>query len=98
MVGVLSISGNISTDCDEVIYLMKKLGINGDVTCNKTILDGNVENGCRIRIASSYMEHTKLLWKTIQENLGLTCAHVNISESKDGCVFDVFRESLCPGK
>ena len=59
MVAVLSISGsNIMNDCSEVILLMKTLGINGDVTSNKTILDGNLENGCRIYVASKNREDT----------------------------------------
>lgn len=99
MVAVLSISGsNIMNDCSEVILLMKTLGINGDVTSNKTILDGNLENGCRIYVASKNREDTRQLWKSLSKSLGLICAHVKFSEHQDGCVFDIFRESLCPGK
>ncbi len=99
MVGILSISGNLSSNCDEVILLMKTLCINGDVTPNKTIIDGNIENGCRIYVSSKDIyKNTKLLWKNISNNYGLTCAHVKFSEHQDGCVFDVFRKSQCPGK
>ncbi len=97
MVGILSISGDkISENCCEVILLMKSLGINGDITPNKTILDGNIENGCRIYIASKSKENTRVLWNSIANSMGVSCAHVKFSEHQDGCVFDVFRESLCP--
>ena len=73
------------------------MSIDGDVTANQTILDANVEKGCRILICKN--KDAERLWNRLQFDLGLTCAHISISEEvRSGCVMDVFRKSLCTGK
>jgi hypothetical protein len=97
--GQLSISGKaLLSDCSEVVTLMKRLGINGDVTPNQTVLDGSIEQGCRILVASKDpKENVKKLWTNLQDQFGLTCAHVDLLSHESGCVFDVYRKSSCPG-
>lgn len=100
MVATLSISGaHITPQCDETVRLMRSLGIHGDVTPNRTILDGTEERGCRIVIASRpHRENAEKLWTALRATLNLRCAHVSLQgEVQSGCAMDVFRESLCSG-
>ena len=94
----LSISSpTLDADCANVIELMKKCGFTGRITPNKTILpNGFVENGCEIILAEKCEHAPKVLWKHAQDNFGLTCAHVESRHYVSGCVFDVFRQSICP--
>lgn len=100
MVATLSVSSHDFTPtCAEVTSLMKTLGINGDVTANTTVLDGLVEVGCRVRIASSSPKRdAATLWQRMRDRHALTCAHLSVGgDIQSGCVLDVLRPSLCPG-
>lgn len=100
MVTTLSISSTyFSDDCNEIIAQMKRLGFIGDVSCNKTIIDNKVENGCRVMVTGEQSKHhAKLLWFQLKSIYNLSCAHVKVEhKNESGCVFDVFRESDCPG-
>ena len=101
MVATLSISGKrVDKDCSNVLAVMKRLGITGDVTPNISLVDGDRENGCRILIASQpFKQKAEILWKEMQREADLTCAHVSVrNDTEEGCVLDVFRPSICPGK
>jgi hypothetical protein len=100
MVAHLAISSPlVASDCSDVIRMMKKLGISGDVTPNVTILDGDLENGCKIVVASApHREKARILWDALRTPLGLTCAHVRVESRVEGCVLDVFRPSACTGQ
>lgn len=95
----LSISGGgLTSDCLEVVSLLRNLRINGHVTFNKTVLDGRIENGCVALISSEPVSENALkVWRGAKATLALQCAHVEIEQRSSGCVFDVFRASLCPG-
>lgn len=96
MMGVLSISGE-RVSCERVAELMHALGIHGDVTRNVTVLDGQMEPGCRVRVVSDPERKTEVLWNAARREFGLKCAHVKLSKYQSGCVFDVYRSSNCPG-
>lgn len=101
MSSILSISGRfISEDCENVISILKKFNINGFSIPNKTVIDGKVENGCQIHIFQKPLKkNTKIIWEECKEKLELTCAHVKIINAEEnGCILDVFRPSVCPGK
>ena len=98
MVVTLSLSGAKMNGCEEVISKMLALGISGDATLNTTVLDGVLEQGCRVRVASQpQKEHAKRLWEAIRTRCELTCGHVSIDDATNGCALDVFRPSACPG-
>lgn len=97
----LSVSGDmLERDCGNVLEALCRLGINGDVTPNRTILDGMVEHGCRVVLASRKKEDVKRLWTDLRKRCALTCAHVRLQESDvmEGCVLDAIAPSKCPGK
>ena len=72
--GTIAISGgSISHDCIEVAGLMRFLRINGDVTKNISVLDGEIEHGCRIRVAEPAQQNIKLLCGKIQTLLEPDC-------------------------
>ena len=98
MVVTLSVSGRgLRSDCGDVVEMMRQSGICGDVTCNATVLDGAIEPGCRINVVTR--GGAERLWGLLQRSANLTCAHVRTtSDDPSGCVLDVFRPSLCPGK
>lgn len=89
--------GTLSERCGEVAVLMRELGIDGDVTANKTVLDGRFENGCQARVVGQKAKQDAWrLWKRLEAVCGLRCAHVDVQSHASGCVFDVYRESACP--
>lgn len=99
MVGILSVSGKMDSECKNIIDSMVKLNLCGDVTPNKSIYDGTVENGCRIMIVGKNEEtDVTRLWYDIRETHNFTCAHVEFKKSVSGCVFDVFGVSRCPSQ
>ena len=78
---------------------MKTSGICGDVTENVTIVDNNVELGCRIVLASENAKiHVERIWNHVSKESNLTCAHVTEGEVTSGCVLDFISPSKCPGK
>ena len=98
MVGILSLSGR-GLACADVVNAMIKLGINGDVTQNVSVVDGIEESGCRVAIATvPYKESVRSLWTHISHTSTLTCAHVRIDDVFSGCVLDYLRPSQCSGK
>ena len=101
MVAILSMSSSsFSKDCKEVISAMKALGMSGDVSCNTSLVDGGVEQGCRVVLASSNeTKDVASLWLRIRQIHNVTCAHAKIEkDAVSGCILDIIRPSLCPGK
>lgn len=102
MSAVLSVSSStgLRSDCAEVVEAMRSLGIAGDVTPNVTVVDGVFERGCRVVVASRPAKaHAQALWEALRARHALTCAHVTLTgEVQSGCVLDVFRPSVCPGR
>lgn len=101
MVATLSVSGpQLHVDCSNVMRAMKSLGIAGDVTPNRTLVDGDEEPGCRVVIASRpSKEHAARLWERLRTECELTCAHLSVRDDvSEGCVLDVLRPSRCPGR
>ena len=99
MVGVLSVSGEVDSECRGIIESMKKLNLCGDVTPNKSIYKKVVENGCRIIVVGKNEENdVSRLWYDIKRNHKFTCAHVEFKKSVSGCVFDVLSPSRCPSQ
>ena len=91
-VGVLSVSGK-GVRCEEVVAFMRTHGICGDVTAHMSIVDGEEEPGCRIRVVSSPIrEQTRFVWEGLKARWGLGCAHVHMAMgTESGCVLDVYR-------
>lgn len=94
----LSLSGgSLSERCVEVALLMRDLGLQGDVTVNKTVLDGRFEHGCRALVVGADAKRDAwTLWKRAEASYSLRCAHVEVRSHESGCVYDVYRESACP--
>ena len=85
-------------DCTEVMRTMRDLGLMGDVTSNRTLLgDGTEERGCRVLLADITEKRARAFWGRVQRLPGITCAHVEWGCQQNGCVYDVFRASACPG-
>lgn len=99
MVGILSVSGQVDSECKSIIDAMIKLNLCGNVTANKSICQGTVENGCRIMVAGKNEEtDVTRLWYDISKSHKFTCAHVELKKSVSGCVFDVLGPSRCPSQ
>lgn len=97
MVAVLSFSSaDFSPRCEEVVEAMRRAGLSGDVTPNRTLVDGGEEQGCRVVLAGEKKE-VEALWKGVREKCNLTCGHAKIEKTESGCILDVLRPSLCPG-
>lgn len=100
MVAVLSLSGPHLENCESVIVAMRELGIHGDVTANKSVdPNGNIEPGCRVLVANDIGQSAHRLWNEMKKkDSSLECAHIFGYDVTYGCIFDVFRPSLCPSK
>ena len=96
MIGVMSASGP-DLKCKDLADAMLRLGINGFVTQNVTLLDGHLETGCQAHVVSQPVKaNVKRLWESCAVTCDLTCAHVEIRHHEAGCIFDVLAESRCP--
>ena len=108
----LSVSSkNISSNCREVIHSLRRAGIVGDVTPNKTILSHNTdllktvwsnqENGCRITFGIPSKKNTfhtiENVWKELAKSLDIQCSHLNVDLHWGGCIYDYLRPTNCPG-
>lgn len=94
MSAVLSLSSP-SLDCSQIVALLQAHGLAGDVTPNRTVVNGREEQGCRTVLYNKEAAHT--LWRAAQKLPDIECGHVSVQNAESGCVFDVFRESNCPG-
>mgnify|MGYP001185187298 CR=1 FL=1 len=94
----LSISGPQLKSCYGIVQAMKELGVCGDVTQNVSVdTEGGVEVGCRVLVLGRDAEkHARSLWTKLQTEYSLGCAHINVSEHRAGCTYDVFGPSRCP--
>ena len=93
----LSVSATNIKNCDEIAHIMKDMYMNGNVSNNTTVIDGDIETGCTVLLCSRPVkENAHKLWKRLNVVYNLTCAHVEIEHSERGCVYDVYRESNCP--
>ena len=91
--------GGLSHDCFEVIAAMQRAGLSGFVTRNVSVVDGAVEAGCAAHVCGPGAEDgAKALWEVLRSECRLTCAHVTVkADTRQGCTYDVFRPSACPG-
>ena len=71
--------------------------MNGNVSSNKTIIDGKLENGCEIIIANGKKKTLEALWQQLSESEKFTCAYVKTEKITSGCIFDILGKSNCPG-
>ena len=95
---VLSLSGP-KLRCAEVIQLMLKMGLTGDVTQNTSVLPGGeLETGCRVQLTkdSTAANGGQAIFSELKSRGKVKCAHVEERHHASGCVFDVWRESACP--
>ena len=90
----LSIS-NENLDCNEI---MKLLHVSCKISPNITKICKNrnchLENGCNITITED--ANIPKIWKDIQRNCNVRCAHLNIHGKYKGCILNYLRESSCP--
>jgi len=76
---------------------MRTLSMAGDITRNQTLLpDGSLEQGCRVVLSDASKENARRFWSHAGRLPGVTCAHVSIYQSAQGCVYDIFAPSNCP--
>ncbi len=94
MSAVLSLSSP-SLDCGDLVALLQAHGLAGDVTANRPVVNGREEQGCRTVLSNK--EAARTLWHAARKLPAIQCGHVSVQNTESGCVFDVFRESNCPG-
>ena len=97
----LNVSSKKIKNCNEIINLLVKNKIIGNVSSNKTvILQDNkyiIENGCKITVGTKdARELENKLWKPLKEEFNLDCAYVKVTSYFNGCIYDLYRKSNCP--
>ena len=103
--GILSVSAN-DIDCHKIAKMMKDFGIHCSITENWSVVpsrihgDVKLERGCRMLInhidpTSNDLEEK--VWKPIKKEFNIECAHLSIGNMFNGCIYNYFRKSDCPG-
>ena len=82
---VLSVSAP-TLDCGELVQLLARSGIDCSVTSNSSVVDGRIENGCRILSAVRTDAEVMELWGVTRTMPGVSCAHLAVPGRYYGCV------------
>lgn len=91
---VLSMSSP-SLDCAELMQKMRSAGISCGVSPNHTVVDGQIERGCRITTTVESRKQVRGIWDTARRGEDVKCAHLHLQGSYSGCVLDYSFESKC---
>jgi hypothetical protein len=79
-----------------------KSGINCNIVPNKSIMlnqdkESIIENGCKITLCGLNTKYLgSKIWKPLEKNFDIHCAHLSILGVYDGCIRNYLRPSLCP--
>lgn len=94
---ILTISGErIDENCENVINILKKSGINCNIVTNKSIQFNKIENGCQITLCGLNLEYLEnRIWKDLKKNLNIKCANLNIPGVYNGCIKNYLAPSRC---
>ena len=89
----LNISSQKINNCNEIVEFLHT---------NKSIIKKNnkyiIENGCKITLSTNEpTELEKKLWIPLKNNFDLNCAFLKIQGEYNGCVYDFYRNTNCPG-
>ena len=97
----IHVSSNKIKDCSEIVQYLKQLNIVANVTPNLTIIkkDGKMINeiGCAITYSCKVKEMYNELWRPLKSKYDLGCAHVEVNSHFQGCIYDLYCVSNCPG-
>ena len=95
---ILSISG-AELNCNAIAWKLLRAGINCDISKNVTIIDGQLENGCRIMSTISNDKEINKIWDLVKNPPLVKCAHLKINNKFEGCIFDFIpsNKTNCPG-
>jgi hypothetical protein len=98
----LNISSHKIKSCEDISKMLREMGIVGNVTPNNSIIkfDGKykTEIGCKITYSCNPDTMFEKVWKPLQDKYDLGCAYININSQFHGCIYDLYRNSNCPGK
>lgn len=97
----VNISSNKIKNCQEIVEYLKQLNIPANVTSNLTIVKKNDEMvneiGCTIIYSCDIKKMYNELWQPLKKKYYLTCAHIDVKSHFQGCIYDLYRKSKCPG-
>lgn len=95
---ILNISSKkIDSKCSNVITFMQKIGIECNISSQKTVTKNDIDNGCQIVITGlnpNLLENK--VWKPLAQEFDLKCAHMNMTREYYGCIRNFIRKSDCP--
>ena len=99
----LYISSPIITDCSKVIEILRKSGVMGIVSPQKSVICNEqhcwVENSCHIKLTGlNHDQIEKKVWNPLQTEYKLDCAYLHIHGYYIGCIRNFIRPSSCPTK
>lgn len=94
---------NISSkyiNCDDVLSTLLTCGIKCTVIPHKSVIcnknDCWIEPGCSVKLNGlSHKEINHKVWKPLQTQFNLKCAHLHIHGYYIGCILDFIRPSEC---
>ena len=95
------VSSDKIKDCSEIAQYLKQLNIVANVTPNLTIVKKNGkmvnEIGCAIIYSCKVEKMYNELWQPLKSKYNLGCAYVDVKSHFQGCIYDLYRRSNCPG-
>ena len=96
------ISSDKIKDCREIAQYLKQLNIVANITPNSSIVkkDGKLvyETGCAIVYSCNAEKMYDELWRPLKSKYNLGCAYVDIKSVYQGCIYDLYCASNCPGE
>ena len=92
----LSVSGNGNIGCSKIIGTLRALGIDCRTIETRSVIQGNVEDGCLVTLGSEYGNKQRLreLWNHIRGDY--ECAFISINGRFSGCIYNFIDSDLCP--
>ena len=95
------ISSSKINSCEDIANFLLKLNIIANVSENFSTIPCkyglNKEKGCKIIYNCDVNTMKDKLWNPLKQKYGLDCAYIDIYSSYNGCIYDLYRKSSCPG-
>ena len=94
---ILSVSSP-RLDCFALAMRLRELGISCDLTENLTVLNGNLERGCRVVSTVEKPGQIKQVWEAVRAgHPEMKCGHMYIQGQYSGCTSNYPFRDRCPG-
>jgi len=86
-------------DCFALALRLRGLGISCDLSENLTVLNGELERGCRVVSTVEDPGQVKKIWEAVRSgHPEVKCGHMQIAGQYSGCTSNYPFVDECPGR